>query len=192
MTKKELRNIYLKKRTNLTPQERRQLDNLLLIQLQKTPLPDTTIFLNYLPIAEKAEPNTYLFSHYLRFIFPELHIAYPISDFKNGKFVAMSTDEETEFEKNSYGIIEPIATDITDIVPPESIDLIFVPLLICDRKGYRVGYGKGMYDKYLKECRPDVLTIGFSYFEPIDNISDIDENDIPLSVLITPKQIFNF
>jgi 5-formyltetrahydrofolate cyclo-ligase len=189
MTKKELRKLYLNKRLSLTDKERSRLDDLLLIQLQKAPLPDTHLVLNYLPIAEKAEPNTYLFSHYLHFIFPELQIAYPVCDFEKGSFKAILTSEETEFRKSVYNIIEPISGDLA---APQSIDLVFVPLLICDKKGYRVGYGKGMYDKYLQMCRKDVVKVGFSYFNPLDSISDIDENDIPLDVLITPENIYQF
>jgi 5-formyltetrahydrofolate cyclo-ligase len=59
-----------------------------------------------------------------------------------------------------------------------------------DRRGFRVGYGKGFYDKFLSECRADCLKIGLSYFEPIDEISDAQNFDVRLDCCITPKEIF--
>jgi 5-formyltetrahydrofolate cyclo-ligase len=55
-----------------------------------------------------------------------------------------------------------------------------------------VGYGKGCYDRFLALCRPDIIKIGFSYFEPINEISDTDKFDIPLNYCITPERIYEF
>ena len=71
------------------------------------------------------------------------------------------------------------------------IDMVFVPLLIFDKQGYRVGYGKGFYDKYLAQCRVDCLKVGFSYFEPIE-IEGTREFDVPLNLCITPNSIYVF
>jgi 5-formyltetrahydrofolate cyclo-ligase len=72
------------------------------------------------------------------------------------------------------------------------IDMVFVPLLVTDREGHRVGYGKGFYDKYLKQCRPDCLKVGFSYFDPLDAIEGKDEFDVPLDLCITPNKVYVF
>jgi len=102
---------------------------------------------------------------------------------------AMLTNEETDFVVNAYGIAEPINGEW---ITPEEIDLVFVPFLACDEKGYRVGYGKGFYDRFLASCRPDILKIGFSYFEPVEHISDINQFDVPLNICITPNRIYEF
>jgi 5-formyltetrahydrofolate cyclo-ligase len=65
-------------------------------------------------------------------------------------------------------------------------------MLICDTKGYRVGYGKGFYDRYLAHCRKDVVKIGFSYFDPVEKITDTDQFDVPLTYCITPQHIYEF
>jgi 5-formyltetrahydrofolate cyclo-ligase len=65
-------------------------------------------------------------------------------------------------------------------------------MLAFDKQGYRVGYGKGFYDRYLKRCQPDVMKVGFSFFPPVDQIEDINANDVPLSYCITPHQIYAF
>jgi 5-formyltetrahydrofolate cyclo-ligase len=55
-----------------------------------------------------------------------------------------------------------------------------------------VGYGKGYYDRYLKRCAQDVVKIGFSYFDAIDAIEDINEFDVPLNYCITPMRVYEF
>ena len=102
---------------------------------------------------------------------------------------AVVVDDDTNYQLNKYNIAEPV--DGTIIVP-EAIDMVLTPLLAFDANGYRVGYGKGYYDKFLAMCRPDVLKVGFSYFDPIDRIADVDEFDVPLDICITPNQTYEF
>jgi 5-formyltetrahydrofolate cyclo-ligase len=65
-------------------------------------------------------------------------------------------------------------------------------LLAFDVKGNRVGYGKGYFDKYLKECREDCIKVGLSYYEPLDSIDDANEFDVPLDFCITPQRTYVF
>ena len=67
-----------------------------------------------------------------------------------------------------------------------------IPLLAFDKKGFRVGFGKGYYDKFLARCKPNVIKAGLSFFDPVDEINDISGFDIPLNFCITPKEIFSF
>lgn len=188
-SKKTLRQTYLNKRKQLSEAEQSKLNDLLLIQLQKLELPFAQTVFNYVPMEHKAEPNTYLFSHYLSFILPELILAYPVTDISQSSMEAYAVHEDTKFERRQFGLIEPVSTEL---VPPEEIDIIIVPLLAADQSGYRVGYGKGIYDRYISRCREDVFKIGFSFFPPVEQISDININDIPLNVLVSPEKIYYF
>ena len=98
-------------------------------------------------------------------------------------------DDEVELVHNAFGIAEPSAGKI---VEPDEIDLVLVPLLAFDKHGYRVGYGKGYYDKFLSQCRKDVIKIGLSFFEPVDEIDDINQFDISLNYCVTPQQVYEF
>ena len=189
MTKKELREIYRDKRNALTIAEKAKLDDLLLIQFQKTDLPFIKTLLSYWPIEENKEPDAHLFTDYLEFKNPELIIAYPKTDFIINEMDAIVTNEETDFLKNEYNIYEP---EEGNRMAADEIDMILVPLLTFDKKGFRVGYGKGFYDKYLADCRKDCIKAGFSYFEPVDEIEDLDKFDIKLNYCITPHAIFTF
>ena len=70
--------------------------------------------------------------------------------------------------------------------------MVFVPLLAFDKKGHRVGYGKGFYDKFLSECKPDAIKIGLSFFEPEELITDVFESDVKLDYCVTPNSIHAF
>lgn len=92
-------------------------------------------------------------------------------------------------EENAWGIVEPVEGER---IAESALDLVLIPLLVADGKGNRVGYGKGFYDRFLVQCRPDCVKIGISYFDPIEKIDDVDAFDIPLDMLVTPKKIYRF
>jgi 5-formyltetrahydrofolate cyclo-ligase len=189
MTKQELRKIYREKRLQLSDTERKKLDDLLLIQLQTISIPFINTLLSYWPIAENNEPDTDLFTGYIEFKNPGIRIAYPRTDFFLNEMLAVSTNEETSFVKSEFNIYEP---EEGDIIESDEIDIILVPLLAFDKKGFRVGYGKGFYDRFLSQCRKDCLKIGFSYFGPADEITDTNEFDVSLSHCITPQAVYVF
>ena len=94
MLKKEARKLFREKRNALTDIEQSKLDDLMLIQFQTIDLPFLHAALSYWPIEENKEPNTHLFTEFLRFRNPELKIAYPVSDFETiTKAVRGITDE---------------------------------------------------------------------------------------------------
>jgi len=189
MTKKELRLLYKQKRLDISPKDKVKWDDLMLLQLQTFNFEGVNTLLTYWPIEENNEPNTHLFTRYLQHFVPDLRVAYPVTDFTNNTMKAVLVDSEQFYSTNKYGLTEP--KDGIEI-EPQAIDLIFVPNLICDSNGYRVGYGKGFYDKFLAQCGQDVTLMGFNYFPPIDSISDTNEFDIPMNYCITPNDVFEF
>jgi 5-formyltetrahydrofolate cyclo-ligase len=189
MNKKALRELYITKRKALDSKERLRLDDLLLLQFQQFNYAAIQTVLSYWPINNMAEPNTHLFTGYLRHLVPGLVIAYPVADTLASQFTAIAIQEETVYQTNQWGITEPKEGRV---VNPEQIDLVLVPLLVCDKQGYRVGYGKGFYDRYLANCRKDIVKIGFTYFEPVEKITDTNQFDVPLTYCITPQDIYEF
>jgi 5-formyltetrahydrofolate cyclo-ligase len=97
--------------------------------------------------------------------------------------------DNTKFKKNEYNIPEPI--DGIE-VPVSKIDVVFVPLLAFDISGYRVGYGKGFYDRFLSACKPETIKIGLSLFEPENQIDDVSLNDVKLNYCVTPSKVYRF
>lgn len=189
MLKKELRKKYHTQRLQLTEAERAKLDDLMLIQFQQLPLPPLHTFMSFVPIEEKREVNTFIFTDFVKFRNPGLQLCYPKTNIFQNTMQAIITDADTEFDGNEYGVPEPVQGLVLE---PQLLDAVLVPLLIFDKRGYRVGYGKGFYDRFLKDCRDDCLKIGLSYFEPVDLIEDASGFDVPLNYCITPQTIYVF
>jgi 5-formyltetrahydrofolate cyclo-ligase len=189
MTKEALRKEYKAKRAALHSSDRLRMDDLLLLQFQQFDFSDIETLFSYWPIDTHGEPNTHLFSGYLRHMVPGLTIAYPVTDENSISMTALAIHEDTVYRTNEWGITEPKEGYV---LLPEQIDLVLVPLLVFDQAGYRVGYGKGFYDRYLSRCRKEVISIGFSYFDPVEKITDTDQFDVPLSYCITPQKTYEF
>jgi len=189
MNKADARRLYRDKRMQLSEAERSKMDDLMLIQFQRVDLPFLQSVLSYWPIEENHEPNTHLFTGYLKFKNPEIRICYPVADFNNLAIQAVATDIDTPFEKGKLNIHEPNGGASISVT---EIEMVFVPLIIFDPNGYRVGYGKGFYDKYLAQCSDECIKTGFSYFEPVSSIDDRHDFDVPLDLCITPQNIYVF
>jgi len=74
----------------------------------------------------------------------------------------------------------------------KEFDVVIVPMVIADERGYRVGYGKGFYDGFLAKCRPDCQFIGVCFYEPIEEIEDVHEHDVKLHACVTPSKVHLF
>lgn len=189
MTKAELRKIYKAKRLQLSTGERNRFNDLLLIHFQQLDLPFIEYLHTYLAVEENKEVPTDPFIGYLEFRNPELKVVLPKADFTTGTLTNYLLEEDTVFEKNEYNLTEPVSGKI---IPVNQIDMVLVPLLAFDKYGYRLGYGKGFYDRFFAQCNEDTLKVGLSYFDAVDSISDTHQFDLPLTHCITPHRIYEF
>jgi len=137
ISKATLRNTYKQRRKALTDKDRLKLDDLILIQFQKLILHDVHAVLSYWPIKSHYEINTLPITDYLSFKIPGLRVCFPKTDFAQTKLQAIEVEKETSFEMNHAGIGEPTTGEL---IYPEELDMVFVPMLAYDKKGFRVGY----------------------------------------------------
>ncbi|MEO8821590.1 MAG: 5-formyltetrahydrofolate cyclo-ligase [Ginsengibacter sp.] len=189
MNKQDLRNLFKQKRKDLSLHSIEKFNDLILINFQKLNLPYIECVHTYLSSLKLGEPETANIIKYLQFKNPLIKVVIPKIDIHSGEMLNYHFDEGVEIIKNKYGIDEPKEGEIIDI---NEIDLVLIPLLAFDKTGYRVGFGKGYYDKFLLHCRKDVLKIGLSFFEPVEEIGDISGYDIPLDFCVTPNETFTF
>ncbi len=189
MTKEQLRNIYKQKRKEISTSDIEKFNDLNLINFQKISLPFVSYVHTYLSSLRLREPDTAPVIRFLQFKNPDLAVVVPKIDIHSGEMTHVNFEETAEVINNRFGIDEP--KEGSTVAEPE-IDLVLVPLLAFDKAGFRVGYGKGYYDKFLSKCRQDVLKVGFSFFEPVDEIEDINQFDIPLNYCVTPQNLFIF
>jgi 5-formyltetrahydrofolate cyclo-ligase len=189
MLKREARKLYREKRAAITSSQKLKWDDLLLIQFQTLQLPFMERVLSFYPLEVHNEVNTFIVTDYLHFKNPGLLIAYPRTNFADHSMQAIACGMDTVFEDNEYNIPEPL---LGEAVPPASLDMVLVPLLGFDQKGHRVGYGKGFYDRFLMQCSDECLKVGLNYFEPVDQLDDAGEFDVPLDICITPQEVYVF
>jgi 5-formyltetrahydrofolate cyclo-ligase len=180
MTKQELRKIYFQTRLQLSESECKKLSQQICDQFFLTiDLSQVSVIHTFLPIRKNNEPDTWLIINRLKADFPAIKISVPkvVDDI----LVNYYLDDDCELVENKWGITEPIKGNLTD---SKVIDLVLVPLLVFDKAGHRVGYGKGYYDRFLKNCRSDCAKIGVSFFQPVNAIEDVNEYDLALDKFI--------
>jgi 5-formyltetrahydrofolate cyclo-ligase len=189
MTKAALRNIYRQKRNGISPKERSKWSDLLLINFQKLDLPYIRCVHSYLAVYHRNEIDTQHILRYLEFSNPGLQISVPKVNIETGQMEHYIYNDDTELMMNKFGIAEPVDGEKIAVA---DIDLVLTPLIAFDKNGYRVGYGKGFYDKFLHQCRSDVIKIGLSFFDAEEVIDYLSQFDIPLNCCVTPQTIYRF
>ena len=196
MLKKELRAKYKDLRKQLLESDIEEMSLAIANKVLTLPIWDKNYFHIFLPIAEQKEVNTEFILHLLSGKDKEIIISK--SDFETREMTHFLLTDNTKIKKNQYNIPEPV--DGLE-VPTHKIDVVFVPLLTFDKTGHRAGYGKGFYDKFLKECTPDTsgtelakqtIKIGLSFFEAEEKIEDVFQNDVKLDYCVTPNAVYSF
>ncbi len=186
MFKSEIRKQALKERLSYRDDEYQKLNKMLLEQFQALDFSDIKTIHIFLPIVEKKEPNTFLLIEWLAENHAQIKIIVPKADFET----ALMTNHEylgvNDLQKNLYNILEPQKGSIHD----GEVDMVLIPLLAFDKMGYRVGYGKGFYDRFLENI--NAQKIGLSLSPAIDSIDDVNEHDIKLDFCITPTETIKF
>ena len=85
-----------------------------------------------------------------------------------------------DLESGKYGILEP--KQYCKLVYPEEIDVAIIPCLSCNAEGYRIGYGGGFYDRYLRNQQ--FLKIAICYEELILDEIPTDSYDEKVDIII--------
>lgn len=187
MTKSELRKTYKILRNNLSENDIDEFSLAIANQLLKLPIWEYVFYHIFLTIEEQKEVNTDYILNILSG--KDKNILISKSDFDTGNMTHFLLTDSTVIKKNKYHIPEPI--DGIEI-SSDKIDVVFIPLLAFDKKGHRIGYGKGFYDRFLASCKPKTIKIGLSFFEAEIEIADVYESDVKLDYCVTPEQVYRF
>jgi 5-formyltetrahydrofolate cyclo-ligase len=187
MLKSELRKKHKTLRNTLSTTQIDDLSMSIANQLLKLPIWEFSFYHIFLSIEEQKEVNTDYILNILSG--KDKNIIISKSDFKTGLLTHFLLTDNTKIKKNVYNIPEPVdGIEISN----DKIDLVFIPLLAFDTLGNRVGYGKGFYDRFLADCKPETIKIGLSFFEAEAEILDVFESDVKLDYCVTPQKIFSF
>ena len=187
MTKSELRVQYKKLRAELSEEDIDLQSLAIANQLLKMDIWDYSFYHLFLTISEHKEINTDYILNILSG--KDKNIVISKTDFEFIKMTHFLLTDNTIIRKSAHNIPEPVDGIV---IPSEKLEVIFVPLLVFDTFGNRIGYGKGFYDKFLSECNPSVVKIGLSFFEAEEKISGVFDSDIALDYCVTPTRIYAF
>ena len=186
MLKAELRKKYMQKRKALSSDEAFLLSGKIFENFMTYFKPHTGQKVHiFVPIEKFNEIDTQIFIQY--FLAQNIRVYVPkiVVD----QLITIEIFEDTLFETNSWGISEPVSNEDSG---ENDFHYIITPLLYCDHKGNRIGYGKGFYDSFFQSVSSEAKKIGVNYFDPDEYIDDAWENDIPLDYLVTPTEVLSF
>lgn len=188
MQKSELRKIYLAKQKAFSSAERKRKSELVgEILFENFDFSKIDFLHCFLPIKKFNEIDTHVILEKIRRDFPHVQTIVPRVNFQINEIENLLFTRETELAPNLWQISEPTHNET---IATEKIDAVLVPLLCFDIRGFRVGYGKGFYDRFLQNCRADCLKIGLSFFPPVEKIEDTENFDVALDYCITPDSFF--
>lgn len=179
MIKEEIRKINKQKRNNLSKNEAySKSDGICLVFLESDIYKNSNVIMLYKEIGNEVSTKAI----YDKIIEDKKIAVYPKT--VNGKIIPLMVDEKTEFEKGEFSINVPKKNKLAEI---EKIDAVIVPGIAFDKRGARVGFGKGCYDEFLKKT--NALKIGCCYDFQIEEYIKEDSHDIFMDYLLCEKEI---
>lgn len=187
MDKKKIRKLLLKKRNTLSKMEVNRWSNEIFhrfITTEEYKNAKTIMF--YVSKDNEVETKPiieYAIKHKKNVCVPKTdrikHKLYPI------KIKSLNKD----LQLGIFGLQEPILNR-KKIVPVNKIDLIITPGIAFDINGYRLGWGKGYYDRFLEKTGV-IPKIGLAFTLQIVPKLPVDKHDMPMDMVITEKRIIN-
>jgi len=189
MLKRDIRPLVRQKRSQITAAEAALYNIQLTDHLHYYRFPALQIIHRYYPARDSNEPDPSPVVNWFVQQNPALRQLVPRIIQRTTDFESLFISPDTTWVENIWGIPEP---EHGDPAMPADIDLVIIPLLAFDRRGHRVGYGKGFYDRFLAKCRPACIRMGLSWFGPVEPIDDILPTDIQLDLCLTPEKLYEF
>lgn len=187
MTKQELRIKYKALRSKLSHDEIEDSSIAIANAILKLPVWNKEYYHVFLSILKQKEINTEPILSILSG--KDKHVVLSRSDFETSSMTHFLLTDSTIIKTNDWDIPEPLDGIA---IASNRIEVVFVPLLAFDKQGNRVGYGKGFYDKFLSECKPETIKIGLSFFPAEDRIIEVNHQDIRLDYCVTPVKTYEF
>ena len=137
----------------------------------------------FLPIARNKELDTWP-------LVKALHergvsVILSISDFETCLMSHYAYSENVNFQLNQFQIPEPVDALAADA---SMIEMVLIPLLAADKKGNRIGYGKGFYDRVLCEIPATALKVGVCLAPPFDEFDFAEAHDVKLDFCISAHE----
>ena len=188
MNKETVRKHYIDKRNKLSAEEIKSSSKVLAEKFIVSGLWKNCRCIHiFISIPGKAETDTSFLIDFFFDLHPEIKVCTSVIDANGNDLLHTCITPVTTYVPNKWNIPEPVERTA---LHEKEIDLVLLPLLAFDKKGNRVGYGKGFYDRFLQNCKPDVIKVGLSLFEPTEELIEADSWDVPLNWVVTPTEVY--
>lgn len=179
--KNSIRNEYKQKRKQMSASEVQQKSiSAAKIFLSSDIYKDAKHIMLYMPIGN--ETDTLLIKSSA--VSDEKKIIFPVTNAVSGTITPIYATDKTKFEKGAFSVMEPKSFDVADM---SKIDVIVIPGIAFDKRGNRIGFGKGCYDKFLKNA--SAIKVGYCYNWQLRKKILTDPNDIKMDYIITENGI---
>lgn len=173
--KQQLREKIFHQRDNLAPLEKKAYDDWFCAALwKKVQELNATCIHVFLPMRSEPDIRPFIqkaLDHQLTVVAPQT--------LRNRKLQHLELKSLSSLEKGLWGTMHPLNTEVF----LGNFDLIVVPGLAFDKKGFRLGYGGGYYDGFLKEF-PEAHHLAIAYpFQVLEKIP-VEDHDVKLDELL--------
>jgi len=187
LLKKKQRKEFIKLRKMLREKNDYKFNSNIIDQLFKNKKLDSVKVISSFFSIKSEIPTTDLNEYLIR---KNIILVLPVVDTNNKILSFRQFKKNQNLIEGNYKIFEPPKIN-KELTP----DLLFVPCLAFDRKGYRLGYGGGYYDRtfaYFKKINHQFTSIGFAYDDQkVDNVAR-DKFDYKLNYVLTEKELYTF
>ena len=182
MTKNELRQKYRALRDSFGEEFINDASNLASSNLQKTEeFKNSDIVLLYHPTKNEISPLP-LLKICLKM---GKTVAFPVCQKESTTLIFKKVTSLDMLSPSNFGIFEP--NEECEIIIPAEKTICITPALLFSKDGHRLGYGKGYYDRFLKDFNG--ISLGFTYSECVLDFIPNETHDIPLDMIITESEV---
>ena len=182
--KVKIRGKFLKIRANLLKEERIIKDQNIIKRLESLDVfKDATNVLFYYSVNGEVDTHELIERH-----LDSKQLYLPTIQGKS-HFQAMSIKRPLEVQEGFYGIPEPLSNALNNNVNESEIEIIITPGVAFDKKGNRIGMGKGYYDRYFQSNKKSIK-IALAYEEQILDSLPKDPYDESVDLIVTDQNFY--
>lgn len=98
--------------------------------------------------------------------------------------------DEKKLVRSQFGVLEPDSRNLKEIDNKKNIDMVILPSLMLDQNGYRLGYGKGYYDRFLSHLDSCPILISLIPEDLLVETLPIEEHDYKCNIIITENDVY--
>lgn len=188
MDKKQLRGDYLARRQQLSDSRWRRLsDEVCAHVVSAAWFNNAATLLAYMPFRREVDVRPVVEQSWAL----GKRVFLPKVDPENKRMFPYLVRSYDDLKPGAYGILEPDPTR-TPFGHLDALDLVFVPGVVFDRNGYRIGYGGGYYDRFLLRLPAGTYTVGVAFSFQVTEFIPREAYDQPLDALVTDKGVVVF